>query len=379
MAAKPRAKPSATDELARAAKADDPGALLVHALAAWNAHPAPELTAIVGRASAIAARERPAISGLDLAERHASWMAVEKQRDAADLDRLLATLVEGRCEQALERMAKLAARPRDPRFISQLVGYIEADPRQARGETSPVPFTSVPNRTFWVRLLALVSEHGDATLVPRLRVPATRTALTNFERWLAAKATALADELASRVAPPLTAESIAALAKLDAVLARAEAELKPTVDTSAALFASVWAAPDDDAPRLVLADFLAEAGDPSGEFITLQLARAAGTLDAAGKKREKELLKRHKKTWLGPIEPLIQPAFLRFERGFLVTCSLEPNAELEATLGTHPAWSTIREFLVHGFARTTAKKLAAMLGKHGATRVDNAAFTRGIE
>ncbi len=41
--------------------------------------------------------------------------------------------------------------------------------------------------------------------------------------------------------------------------------------------------------------------------IALQLARAAGTLEAAGKKREKEMLERHKKTWLGPIEPLIHP------------------------------------------------------------------------
>jgi uncharacterized protein (TIGR02996 family) len=44
--------------------------------------------------------------------------------------------------------------------------------------------------------------------------------------------------------------------------------------TKEPLFAEVLARPDDEAPRLVLADRLIEAGDPRGEFIQLQCAAA---------------------------------------------------------------------------------------------------------
>src|SRR5205085_421060 len=50
-------------------------------------------------------------------------------------------------------------------------------------------------------------------------------------------------------------------------------------DTIAALFAQVYAAPDDDAIRHVLADALIACGDPRGELIQLQLEPAnAGAL-----------------------------------------------------------------------------------------------------
>src|ERR1700733_11731710 len=45
----------------------------------------------------------------------------------------------------------------------------------------------------------------------------------------------------------------------------------------AALLAQVAAAPDDDAPYLVLADALSQCGDPRGELIAVQYARAAAT------------------------------------------------------------------------------------------------------
>lgn len=346
--------------------------LLDETLNAWRAEPSPELAALVARAGKIAGAGREAISGVDQAERDKMWIAVEKAGDPADMDRLLAALVETRCATAIARLAKLAKRSPDPRLLEQLVRYIEADPAHSRGETSPVPFTSAPNRKFWTALLALVKQRGDATLVPRFDVVTDRVCNTGFEDWLETKLLELGPVLAARK------PKRPSVAKLEREIAGLETDARPTLETADTLFAAVWAAPDDDGPRNVLADFLTERGDPRGEFIALQLARAARTLDAAGRKREKELLKRHKKMWLGPIAPLIQPHYLRFERGFLVTCSLEPNAELEATLGSHPAWSTIREFLVHAYAKKSAKALAAMLERHGATETGSA-FTRGIE
>ncbi|MGC4122283.1 MAG: TIGR02996 domain-containing protein [Myxococcales bacterium] len=72
------------------------------------------------------------------------------------------------------------------------------------------------------------------------------------------------------------------------------------------LLSLVLASPDDVQPRLVYADFLMERGDPRGEFVAVQceLARLGGR-DATGpraeelKAREAELLKKHKKRWVG--------------------------------------------------------------------------------
>jgi uncharacterized protein (TIGR02996 family) len=60
--------------------------------------------------------------------------------------------------------------------------------------------------------------------------------------------------------------------------------------------------PEDDAPRLILSDWLEERGDPRGEFVRLQCYRARlGTGRAAVEleAREAELLLKHRAEWLG--------------------------------------------------------------------------------
>nr|HEX4316534.1 TIGR02996 domain-containing protein [Kofleriaceae bacterium] len=78
-------------------------------------------------------------------------------------------------------------------------------------------------------------------------------------------------------------------------------------DPLAALFAAVDAAPDDDAPRRVLADALLELGDPRGELIALQLAPV---LDDA---RIRALLDAHRAEWAGKLDLI---GDVVFERGF---------------------------------------------------------------
>jgi uncharacterized protein (TIGR02996 family) len=85
------------------------------------------------------------------------------------------------------------------------------------------------------------------------------------------------------------------------------------------LHAAVLAAPDDDAPRLAYADWLAEHGDPRGEMIALAVARArlpAG--DPRGTElweREKTLWERHGEEWRAPYGTLLP----EYSRGFLET------------------------------------------------------------
>jgi uncharacterized protein (TIGR02996 family) len=97
------------------------------------------------------------------------------------------------------------------------------------------------------------------------------------------------------------------------------------------LMAAILAAPDDDEPRLVYADWLNERSDPLGEFIQIQcalgrsLGGAGGTYTRGKSKlpfgsreelevREKALLRKHEGTWLAPIRMFIRE--WTFARGF---------------------------------------------------------------
>src|SRR6266550_3426966 len=83
---------------------------------------------------------------------------------------------------------------------------------------------------------------------------------------------------------------------------------------------------EDDAPRLVFADWLDEQGDPRGELMRLQvhLARLpeGDHRRAVLEKRERELLDRHAVDWLGPLRERLRS--WRFVRGLL---TLEADAE----------------------------------------------------
>lgn len=96
-------------------------------------------------------------------------------------------------------------------------------------------------------------------------------------------------------------------------------------DVEEALLQSILAEPEDDAARLIYADWLEEHGrpeqQPRAEFIRVQIALA--NLPAndpqvkALSKREKELWKTHKDDWLQALPELLRPKkTIRFHRGF---------------------------------------------------------------
>ena len=79
-----------------------------------------------------------------------------------------------------------------------------------------------------------------------------------------------------------------------------------------AFVAAIVAAPDDDLPRLVFADWLDEHGEPErAEFIRLQCDAARG--DPTASSRAADLEARHQVDWLGPIGRLAFRA--EFRRG----------------------------------------------------------------
>ncbi|HKB01758.1 MAG TPA: TIGR02996 domain-containing protein [Gemmataceae bacterium] len=98
----------------------------------------------------------------------------------------------------------------------------------------------------------------------------------------------------------------------------------------AAFLDRVSADPDDDAPRLIFADWLDERGDPRGEFIRVQVALARLPADdprAAGlKDREAILLARYHAHWSEPLKGVA--GWTEFRRGFVETVNIETRTFL---------------------------------------------------
>src|SRR5919198_2379386 len=108
-----------------------------------------------------------------------------------------------------------------------------------------------------------------------------------------------------------------------------------------AFLRAVRAAPDDDLPRLVYADYLDERGDPRGEFIRVQCQLAQVPPDDRGRPklevRERELLRAHRAEWSGDLSDFAE--HWHFARGFVESVTLGAAAFLRrgaALLGRSP-------------------------------------------
>jgi uncharacterized protein (TIGR02996 family) len=97
-----------------------------------------------------------------------------------------------------------------------------------------------------------------------------------------------------------------------------------------AFLADIIANPDDDAPRLVYADWLEDHGQPGrAAFIRIQceLARDALRPDTRREDleaKERELLRRHRRDWLRPLRGLLTDC--EFRRGFVEQGSVPGDA-----------------------------------------------------
>jgi uncharacterized protein (TIGR02996 family) len=94
---------------------------------------------------------------------------------------------------------------------------------------------------------------------------------------------------------------------------------------------AILANPDDDKPRLTYADWLKERGDPRGDFIHLQCRLAKmGKKDPLRpdlRARERELLERYGKRWVGRLRPWLKRCL--FRRGFPEKVTMLPSVYLE--------------------------------------------------
>lgn len=147
--------------------------------------------------------------------------------------------------------------------------------------------------------------------------------------------TALCDQIAAMLGPEVAAQQ----AK--------QKGARVAYERHAEFLAAIFATPDDDAPRIVYADWLSEIGDSRGELINLQLARAHGRTDEVSRAREYELLElRNAERWLGAIAPVVFDNDQVYARGFTSYVRLWKNKAALQHVVDEPAWGTVETLAI---------------------------------
>jgi uncharacterized protein (TIGR02996 family) len=128
-----------------------------------------------------------------------------------------------------------------------------------------------------------------------------------------------------------------------------------------ALFAAILAEPDEDTPRLVYADWLAENDEElRAEFIRVQV-ELARTPTLALRAREAALLALHEEEWLAPLkvpgQPLDRGAGALFRRGFVEVVWMPATSFLENARALF-ARAPVRELRV---TRATLAEVRALM------------------
>jgi uncharacterized protein (TIGR02996 family) len=242
-----------------------------------------------------------------------------------------------RIDAVTERVEALESVAPDPRIVHTLLALLDLSP---------------PNFNGWDPVVArLFARHGDETTQAALREAAPY--FWNKEHY--------GDDL------DISTLKFAQAAPLSAAeQAKFPAPKGLTQPNAERLWQAVYDAPDDDAPREVLSDFLQEQGDPRGEFIALQLREHRGEATDADLARAQALTKEHGKAWLGPLRPIVARAEMR--RGFLwrleLAGSWSAKPKVWDALASHPSLATVEE-LWRGKAVT---KLVVPFLKSGALR-----------
>lgn len=141
------------------------------------------------------------------------------------------------------------------------------------------------------------------------------------------------------------------------------------------LIAHIADDPQSDAPRLVLADYYAQQGDPRGELMAIQLATQPL---GRHKTRLRKLLREHGKRLAGALADILEPASLRFERGRLAACTtrFSSNAQRLAARG-NPLWATVVELATDDAALVADPMMRSLRTVRGLAISAFAAVCRG--
>ena len=312
----------------KAPKLDGSGAFDLPALVeVWRTTRAPELSVLADQLSVEGKPPYPKSASSAVKEQR--WHAMARAQRPEDLPALLASLHDGHSTEVAQRVTTLDEWPEDPRIGSAYARLFEQPAH-----------LNISTMHLWKLLAERVVRQADPRTKARLdAVAAQGPEWTSLFRPHAREPIArLLDSTRKRLDLAIAAAKWRALT--DSERARLE-KAAPRADASTAL-AAIFAAPDDLSRRLVYADMLSEAGDPRGEFISLQCLDAP---TAAQKRRASALLGKHGDAWLKPLN--VAGTVLEWERGFPSVFEVHVTArrQLSPVLG-HPAWSTIHTIVL---------------------------------
>lgn len=289
---------------------------------------------------------RDALAGSDFARARDALIAAWRERRSPALAALVDVL-DARAPDGLSAALAALVTPRVDTTLANLqsLGDVD-DPRLAGFAVDSLvrlPFTTKAAEGLLLLLVDTARRHDDPRLGARLA--AITAAISTRIGTLAVRNAVLARASAAVAGCRAVRPATPAEAALEGELAK---RCEPLRDTSAeALLAEIYARPDDDEPRLVYADRLMAANDPRGEFIALQLARAA---DHPPTPREAELLKKHGKAWLGDLAPVLSfgkgYSQTTFRRGFVADADVILSVGRKMRpLASHLAWATVERFI----------------------------------
>ncbi len=297
---------------------------LVLLLAAWKAEPSDALADAIGLVSS--RLKVPALVRGKGKAALTAWTARANTAKPQDVPVLLEVLADASSGEGLARLAQIAKWMPDPRIDAALVDLLDR-----------VPYRATSTQPFWNAVFELAGTITDVRQLRRLDGLTAEGVAVTMQAWLRGKLAALRETTAWKLnvvnpEPPEVTEILALLGPRKLSIGSKNLE---------ALLGAIYDTPDDDAPRLVLADALLERGDPRGEFIALQL-RGDRDSERISIKREKELLETYGKQWLGELAPVVMAGYT-FARGFLADCRID-NRQLDRVqkLAGDPAWATVR-------------------------------------
>ncbi len=241
-----------TNEALLAAQSDEWSRALDLLLALWRGRPASSLAQAIDQVGKRAAESVPAIVARNDGERHAAWWNRMPDADATTIGAICAEPLEAdRPGEMVRRLHALVAKGPDPRVTMRVLDVFEL-PNLSMMWTHLQPF--------WIEMWKLLL---------RLRDPNTAVRVRAF-RWLwhdlsEAEQFARSEQLSEREDQILAAypgppafEDAGMLATLIGLAHARSPEALRRQERAAILLAAIAAAPDDEGPRLVYADFLLE-------------------------------------------------------------------------------------------------------------------------
>lgn len=260
--------------------------------AAWRACRHPRIADLIDRVGAEVDLARGPVPGDTQKARCAAWHVIEEDRDPGDVGRLLAVLWPANGKLGWELYRKLVKWPDDPRLPAKVLEL----PRRGYADRAGL----------WKQICTRIVKLDDARVLPTLSKRALPKEIRN-------QLTALRDREPPVISPALD-EALTAIERRYATdIQREQAQGRGEPEMLAAIFAS----PQDLSLRDVYADWLIQHGDPRGEMIALQRARAAGRGTPKSAARERALLDEHGGQWAEPLTKLIKD--WAFEDGFVAS------------------------------------------------------------